>query len=347
LRLLVTTANRKEMVRNVRYKVPQCPPDFCCEEASERLESRPPTRSKRSVGRKIYLFLKALEEIMKTSFQTSLIYCAILMGLASIAFPKATYAVPITFSVSGANAPAIQATVDAFRANLGALNPNVAGSFGSGRREINWDGVPNGFSAPNNLPANFFNVNSPRGAVFSSSAGNAFQVSANAGIAPVRFGNIEPAYADFFTTFSSQRLFTSLGTNIYDVSFFVPGSTTPALTRAVGSVFTDVDRDFSTSIEYFDLANASLGKFFVPNAQGNQTLSFLGVAFDSPVVSRVQITSGSQILATGNTAQDLVVADDFIYAEPIAVIPEPTSFAIFGTGCLGLCAVSRRRRHHV
>src|SRR5215510_7611131 len=72
----------------------------------------------------------------------------------------------IQFSASGANPAAILATVDSYRAALGTLNPNVAGSFGTGRREINWDGVPDGFSAPNNLPANFFNANSPRGAVF-------------------------------------------------------------------------------------------------------------------------------------------------------------------------------------
>jgi len=267
------------------------------------------------------------------------------LGLLSVALSRTTHAIPITFSVAGANAAAIQGTVEAFRGNLGALNQNVAGSFGSGRREINWDGVPNNLAAPNNLPANFFNSNSPRGAVFSSSAGNAFQVSANEGIAPVRFGNIAPSYADFFTTFSAQRLFTALGSNVYDVSFFVPGSTTPALTRAFGSVFTDVDSDFSTSIEYFDLANASLGKYFVPNFQGNRTLSFLGVAFDSPVVSRVRVTSGNQILANGNTtAGDFVVADDFIYAEPIAAVPEPTSLAIFGIGAVGLAAFPRRRR---
>jgi PEP-CTERM motif len=280
---------------------------------------------------------------MNLRFQTSLRSFVLLLGLASIAIPRVTHAIPITFSAAGVNPAAIQAQVNAFRGNLGALNPNVVGSFGSGRREINWDGVPNVFSAPNNLPANFFNVNSPRGAVFSSSAGSAFQVSANDGIAPVLFGNIEPAYADFFTTFSQQRLFTALGTNIYDVSFFVPGSTTPALTRAFGSVFTDVDNDFSTSIEYFDVANASLGKYFVPNVQGDKTLSFLGVAFDSPVVSRVRVTSGSQILAAGNTSSDLVVADDFIYAEPIAV-PEPASLAIFGLGSFGFCTLSRRRK---
>ncbi len=280
---------------------------------------------------------------MRSSFRTGLCYFVMLLGLASGALPRTAHAVPITFSAAGINAAAIQGTVDSFRTNLGTLNANVAGSFGSGRREINWDGVPNTFAAPNNLPANFFNVNSPRGAVFSSSAGNAFQVSANEGIAPVRFGNITPQYAEFFTTFSAQRLFTALGSNVYDVSFFVPGSTTPALTRAFGSVFTDVDSDFSTSIEYFDLANTSLGKYFVPNFSGNRTLSFLGVAFDSPVVSRVRVTSGNQILAAGNTAQDSVVADDFIYAEPISAVPEPTSLAIFGLGVVGLAAFPRRR----
>ena len=57
---------------------------------------------------------------------------------ACVAF--GAHAVPVTFSASGGNAAGIQATVDAFRTTLGPLNANVAGSFGSGRREINWDG---------------------------------------------------------------------------------------------------------------------------------------------------------------------------------------------------------------
>src|SRR4051812_2010975 len=84
-------------------------------------------------------------------------------------------AVAVTVS-SGANAAAIQGAVDNYRAGLGTLNPNVAGSFGSGRREINWDGVPAAFSAPSAFPANFFNSNSPRGTVFET-PGSGFQVS--------------------------------------------------------------------------------------------------------------------------------------------------------------------------
>src|SRR6476661_5439304 len=86
----------------------------------------------------------------------------------------------VVSSASGADPASIQSSVDAYRASLGTLNPNVPGSTGSGRREINWDGVPDAFSAPNNLPANFFNANSPRGAVFQTQ-GTGFQVSAKTG----------------------------------------------------------------------------------------------------------------------------------------------------------------------
>src|SRR6266581_3919567 len=124
-------------------------------------------------------------------------------------------AAALTFSASGSSPAGIQATVDAYRSDLGTLNPNVAGSFGSGRREINWDGVPDALSAPNNLPANFFNVNSPRGVVFAT-PGSGFQVSANAGIAPIQFDNIDPTYDTIFEPFSQQRLFTALGSTITD-----------------------------------------------------------------------------------------------------------------------------------
>jgi hypothetical protein len=279
---------------------------------------------------------------MKLPVFNSVIPSAAITAALSIVTVSADAA--LSFSASGANAASIQATVDSYRASLGALNANVAGSFGTGRREINWDGVPNQFAAPNNLPANFFNVNSPRGAVFST-PGTGFQVSANAGIAPVEFGNIEPQYPDLFAPFSAQRLFTALGSNVTDVSFFIPGSTTPALTRGFGSIFTDVDSATSTSIEYFDAFGTSLGVFGVPNATGNQTLSFFGLTYDAPTVSRVRITSGSQVLAPGNTAFDLVVMDDFIYGEPVP-IPEPSSILI------GLCTAavplfSRRRRRAV
>ena len=274
-------------------------------------------------------------------FAQSLI-AALVMCTAS-----AANAAALVFSAVGGNPVGIQGTVDAFRSALGTLNPNAQGSFGTGRREINWDGVPDAVTAPNNLPANFFNVNSPRGVVFST-PGSGFQVSANSGVAPVEFGNINATYPGLFQTFSAQRLFTAIGSNITDVNFFVPGSSTAASVSAFGAVFTDVDLANITSLQFFDLSNTSVGTFNVANLLGSETLSFLGVRFDGGErIGRVRITAGNAALG-GNDGggTDLVVMDDFIYAEPIAAastVPEPATLLLVGPLLAALWMLRRRR----
>jgi len=228
-------------------------------------------------------------------------------------------------SGSGADAAGIQAVVDQYRADLGTLNPNTAGSFANGRREINWDGVPDSAAAPNDLPANFFNVNSPRGAVFST-PGTSVRVSAddsNPTNTPVRFGDINPTYANTFKTFSPQRLFSPIGSNIVDLFFFVPGSSAPALSRGFGAVYTDVDTAQNTSFEYFDVNGTSLGAFDTPVSDNG--LSFLGVSFLTPIVAHVRIRYGNSALGPNDApGVDVAVMDDFIYGEPQAV-PEPAT----------------------
>ena len=269
----------------------------------------------------------------------------IILGITSmLLFGLATPAcAEIVFAAAGPNAAAISPGVDAFRSALGTLNPNVAGSFGSGRREINWDGVPNAFAAPNLLPPNFFNVNSPRGVVMST-PGTGLEVSSTAASGvPVEFGNIDASYAGLFAPFSPERLFTAVGSNIVDVNFFIAGSTTPAFVSGFGAVFTDVDLVNTTSISFFDASNSLLGTYFAPAAAGNESLSFLGVLFGTPVISRVRITSGNAALGPGVTeasGRDLVAMDDFIFGEPIAV-PEPESWALL---LLGFAAIGLRLR---
>ena len=270
---------------------------------------------------------------------------ATLLAVTLVAFPSFAPAQTV-LTANGGNAASIQTQVDAYRVLLGPLNANVAGSFGTGRREINWDGVPDGFSAPNALPFNFFNANSPRGVTFST-PGSGFAVSATAASGtPVEFGNIDASYANVFDTFSAQRLFTAIGSNILDVNFFIAGSSSTAFTRGFGAVFSDVDLGNTTSLQFFDSANSSLGIFFAPVG----LFSFVGVQFGSSVVSRVRITNGNTALATGvldgsvvgGTTRDLVVMDDFIYAE--TVVPEPGTYALLAAGLLGVALVRRRHR---
>jgi len=267
----------------------------------------------------------------------------VLTTFVSMCAVSAVEASPITFLGTGSNVAGITGIRDDFRTAVGG--GTVAGAnglFGGVRREINWDGVPDLFSAPNNMPANFFNVNSPRGAVFSTQ-GTGFQVSANAGIAPIEFDNINATYSGTFAAFSPQRLFTAIGSTITEMDFFVPGSATPALTSAFGAIFTDVDMTGS-SIQYFDRLNNSLGLFSVPSLLGSETFSFLGVVFDSAVVSRVRIISGNAALGLNDGAGiDVAVMDDFLYAEPVAAVPEPATLILTGIG-FAIVGLRIRRR---
>jgi hypothetical protein len=242
--------------------------------------------------------------------------------------PAITIAAPVVFEAAGSEPADIQAAVDGFRDFLGDNN-GVRGTFPDGRREINWDGVPDAFSAPNNLPANFFNANSPRGAVFFT-PGTGFQVSAdsdNPTNTPVEFGNIKRFFRRIFRTFSPERLFTALDSNITEQLFFVPGTSTPATVDGFGAVFTDVNRDNTTKIEYFDVNGSLLfSRFVLPGTTPRESLSFLGVGFDAGErVFLARITSGNVLLSptegifpvlSKGHGIDAVVMDDFIYGEP-------------------------------
>jgi hypothetical protein len=220
---------------------------------------------------------------------------------------------------SGNSPASIQAAVDDFRTALGALNSPGPGPVPSaGRREINWDGVPDGFAAPNNLPADFFNINSPRGAVFVGMGGTgSFQVSGNSGVAPTEFDNINPNYSKFFQPFSAQRLFTA-DNNVLEVHFFMPGTTQKAWVNGFGAVFTDVDTP-NTTIEYINPRGVVVHKAVVPTSTSGG-LSFVGVQFQSDKIAKVRITAGNAVLNSwnndNNSVIDLVVMDDFIYGEP-------------------------------
>ncbi|WP_242343805.1 hypothetical protein [Anaeromyxobacter terrae] len=242
---------------------------------------------------------------------------------------------PLVFQAAGPSAASIQGTIDAYRAALGAPNGNTAGPLASGRREINWDG--GGGVDTTTAPVTPFNVFlNTRGAQFTTPGTGLSQAPPSGGPQGGLAGLFDnPTYGTIFKTFSPSRLFTPVGSNITEASFFVPGTngTVPATVSGFGAVFADVDRPdgsgpgkkqgdrgASTLIEYFDIDGNLLFSSFVPASPGDGSLSFYGIRFAAPVIASLRITTGD--VAPGPNDEpdrDIVVMDDFIYGEPQAV----------------------------
>ncbi|MBL7502614.1 hypothetical protein I6A84_33440 [Frankia sp. CNm7] len=216
----------------------------------------------------------------------------------------------------------VQDAVTRYRTLLGPDNGGGPEGDPNGRREVNWDGVPDEFAAPNALPGDFFNAPvAPRArGLFLTTTGDRLTVSAdddNPTGTPVRFADVNPSYAEQFRAFSAQRLFSPQGTNVVDVTFLVPGTTTPAVVRGFGAVYTDVDGEHAAEFEFFDASGTSLGTHTVPVS--GDGLSFLGIAYPEPVVARVRVVYGNAALGPDDSAQyDVAVMDDFIFGEPRA-----------------------------
>ncbi|MDZ4781751.1 MAG: PEP-CTERM sorting domain-containing protein [Planctomycetia bacterium] len=285
------------------------------------------------------------------------------LGLASLATRAPAQNV---FSAVGQNAIDIQTGLDAFRADLGPIQAGPSTGLGpNNRREVNWDGVPDAFSSggANAFPGDFFNLATGnaagriRGIQFTTSG--TFEVSAdsdsdgdgNPGPVETLFANRHPDNDEDFAAFSAERIFGLNGTNLLDVTFSLPGSPdVAALVRGFGAVFTDVEEDGTTKLEFFDLDDNLLATENVPAfpldgaADTFKSFSFLGLSFDDAVVSRIRITNGSLDLSlvSFGAGNDAVAMDDFIYGEPIAV-PEPGTIGLLLVGGAVL-TVARRRR---
>lgn len=270
-----------------------------------------------------------------------------LLGATLVGALSHTASAQTIFSVGGSNdTTSIQGTVDAFRTALGnPNNGNAPGPLASGRREINWDG--GGSSATAVAPTPFNGFRNIRGESFST-PGTDFVQAPPSGLATL-LGN--PTYETTFTPFSPLRVFASLGSNITDVTFFIPGSNgaTPATVTGFGAIFSDVDLSDSTRLDFFDLNDALLtSQFVTPGTVADGSLSFLGVNFDSgEQIGRVRIFSGNAALGPNDNPTggiDLVVMDDFFSSEPQAVVPEPSAVVMLLSGGISAGVLLRRRR---
>jgi hypothetical protein len=214
----------------------------------------------------------------------------------------------------------VTARVTEFRTLLGEpANGGAAGEQPTGRREINWDGAgANPFNNRNDFPGDFFNTNVRTGAVFVTN-GSGFRNDSTL------FSEIDATYADQFSFFSANRIFSPVGSARMDVLFRVAGDTAQATVDGFGIVFTDVDRAGAARIQPFDQEGRSLGVYDAPVRSDANGLSFVGVKFDEAIIANVRIFTGEAAIAPGiydvsaGGASDLVVVDNLLFGEPRAM----------------------------
>ncbi|MEP7144325.1 MAG: hypothetical protein ABI707_15680, partial [Ferruginibacter sp.] len=213
----------------------------------------------------------------------------------------------------------IQNKMDEFRHLLGD-QLNTTTGLTVGRREINWDGVPDSLVGKD-LPLDFFNPSSPgapqarqRGLTYAA-AGH-FQVSSN------NFRDVNSNAAGQFQAFSGDKVFANISSNAWEIEVQKAGENIAASTRGFGVVFSDVDLPNSTSLEFFN-GDKSIGKYFVPPHDAGSSFSFLGVYFNGAErITHIRVQHDG-VLADGQKdisdkgPSDLVVLDDFLYSEPV------------------------------
>jgi hypothetical protein len=228
---------------------------------------------------------------MATTLKVALITAAL-----ALALPAVASAAPEIRTVSGASPAALQATIDAFKANAPS--------------QIDWDGVPAAATFPNRFPGGFFG--SGRGASFDT-PGTGTEIS-----------NGSP-WGGGFKTYSGDKLLAPVGSNYTDVRFNVPGSSRQAFTSAFGVVLSDVDTAGGGAVTFLDSRGATILE--VPVPAGPDGLSFVGVRFrDGERVAEVQIRAGSSPIAPGvvdSPQTDLAAVDDVLFAEPQADLAPP------------------------
>jgi hypothetical protein len=208
--------------------------------------------------------------------------------------------------------------VNEFRQLLGEPLNTTPGQT-TGRREINWDWVPDEF-ATKTLPKDFFNNKDAaasngvkRGFVYGSDGD--FRISSDG------FASFESSNGTQFKSFSGGKVFANVSSSLWTALFEVAGAAIPASTKGFGAVFSDVDLANNSFIELFN-GNKSLGKFFVTPHDGTSSFSFLGIYVKNERITRVDIGHGSGKLESGvkdissGGTDDLVVLDDFLFDEP-------------------------------
>ncbi len=254
------------------------------------------------------------------------------------------------------------AALSDFKAAIGGVNNGAtAAPQNGGFRVITWDGVQLG-GADFGGNTTVIDLNNVVGIPINrfQNVGTEFeQVYAVSGPASgsdaSTFTTVNPSVTNLFPAFSPTNTFAMFNDNTIDFSFVLPSNPNtapaPAASKAFGAVFLNVQVPNTTSIELFN-GNTNLGTFFVPVGAAGEA-EFLGELFASPIITRVSITLGTDVLFSfdgvhfqaGPQADDpgnghnLVVTDDFVFAEPVPLTDGQTALAaVEGTPVSGTVA---------
>jgi hypothetical protein len=207
----------------------------------------------------------------------------------------------------------LTAALTEFRGVLGEpANGGGSGPQPTGRREIKWDGVPPERTNVDTFPADGFR----NAGLITTTDGIGTRVSDN------DFADINPTYGEEFESFSRVKTFMAAGSRNLTLTFRVPGTDAGALVSGFGIVFSDVDQEGSATLTLYAQDGTNLGEYAAPARSDANGHSFVGVAFDRPLIARVEVRSGQAALSAAANdvsdggAYDLVVTDDFLFGEP-------------------------------
>jgi hypothetical protein len=212
----------------------------------------------------------------------------------------------------------ITSDVNTFKSALG--NVNTTTGVTGGRREINWDAVPDSF-AVNNMPVNFFNPTGTN-ANIALQRGFEYDLAGNFRISNNGFADLKTEAIADVQPFSGTKTFANTGAAAWPIGFKVAGQNADAAVSAFGVVFVGVNLDNTTYIEPFT-GDKSLGKFFAKPYNSISRHSFVGVKFTGNIITSVKIVHGNGEIGsadkdiTNGGTKDLVVLDDIIYSEPV------------------------------
>jgi hypothetical protein len=246
--------------------------------------------------------------------------------------------------VGGTNTSTTAGTANAaltnFETAIGGVKNTAAAPQNGGFRTITWDGVKtDGTDAvaganstvvitPNTvgIPLNRFEGSGVYfGAVYAVSSDKFVGANPSVGTAPA-----------LFPAFSSPSTFAMFNDNGIDFKFVAPAPTNSTIVAAAskgfGAIFINVEQANTTSIQYFN-GNNLLATEFAPVGGTGQPV-FVGALFNSPVVTRVLLTLGNNVLfkfdgttltsggadSRTTTGTNLVVTDDWAFAEPVPTL---------------------------